>query len=108
MGANGLPIFYIDKSLFLDAINHCFDNKSQTDPSPCRIKIFILLLAFETCCSCPVRILLVINAHSGFYFQKLIQLGFSEIQTELTKLLILPYFLPTLPNRVKIKIPSMY
>ena len=23
------------KSLFLGAINHCFGNKSQTDPSPC-------------------------------------------------------------------------
>ena len=34
MGVNGVPIFYIEKSLFLGAINHCFDNKSQTDPSP--------------------------------------------------------------------------
>ena len=34
MGVNGVPTFYIEKSLFLGAINHCFDNKSQTDPSP--------------------------------------------------------------------------
>ena len=32
------PIFYIEKSLLLGAINHCFDNKSQTDPSPCDSK----------------------------------------------------------------------
>ena len=38
MGVNGVPIFYIEKSLFMGAINHCFDNKSQTDPSPCGLR----------------------------------------------------------------------
>ena len=43
MGVNGVPIFYIEKSLFLGAINHCFDNKSQTDPSPCTAMIFPMI-----------------------------------------------------------------
>ena len=33
-GSQSVPIFYIEKSLFLGAVNHCFGNKSQTDPSP--------------------------------------------------------------------------
>ena len=32
MAVNGVPIIYIQKSLVLGAINHCFDNKSKTDP----------------------------------------------------------------------------
>ena len=42
MGFNEVPILYIEKSLFLSAINHCFDNKSQTDPSPCTVRLPVL------------------------------------------------------------------
>ena len=45
MGVNEVPIFHIEKSLFLGAINHCFGNKTQTDPSPCKAKINIIPLS---------------------------------------------------------------
>ena len=47
MVVNGVPIFYIEKSLFMSAIDHCFDNKSQTDPSPWTGQVHVLHTTIE-------------------------------------------------------------
>ena len=38
--------FYIEKSLFLGGINHCFGNKSQTNPSPWNTFLFTICFCF--------------------------------------------------------------
>ena len=42
MAVNGVPIFYIEKSLFLGAINHCFANKSAN-------RSLILYISYHSC-----------------------------------------------------------